>query len=94
MSKISGQIFITHIKIKEKGLSLARNIGLNYVKGDIIAFPDDDCEYPPNLLSKVHELFLKFDEFNVLTGISIDKRQKNKQWKFLKKIRNYNKKYI
>jgi glycosyltransferase involved in cell wall biosynthesis len=78
--------FITHIKIKEKGLSLARNIGLNYVKGDIIAFPDDDCEYPPNLLSKVHELFLKFDEFNVLTGISIDKKAKKiSSGNFLKK---------
>ena len=28
------------------GLSRARNIGLNYADGEIIAFPDDDCTYP------------------------------------------------
>lgn len=42
--------FINHIKIKEKGLSYARNVGLKYINGEIVAFPDDDCEYPENLL--------------------------------------------
>mgnify|MGYP001248594275 CR=1 FL=1 len=48
---------IKHIKIKEKGLSRARNIGLNFVTGDIIGFPDDDCYYSPNLLDVVGSLF-------------------------------------
>ena len=34
------------------GLSRARNAGLRYVSGDVIAFPDDDCWYPPDLLRK------------------------------------------
>ena len=39
------KFYINHIRIKEKGLSLARNVGIKYAKGDIIAFPDDDCIY-------------------------------------------------
>lgn len=36
---------IKYIRSSEKGLSHNRNIGLQYADGDIIAFPDDDCEY-------------------------------------------------
>jgi glycosyltransferase involved in cell wall biosynthesis len=36
-----------------KGLSRARNVALEHATGDIIAFPDDDCVYPPNLLEQV-----------------------------------------
>ncbi len=35
------------------GLSRARNVGLRYVSGDVVAFPDDDCWYPEGLLSYV-----------------------------------------
>ena len=35
------------------GLSRARNVGLASVAADIVAFPDDDCEYPPGLLERV-----------------------------------------
>ncbi len=38
------------------GLSRARNEGLKHVKGDVIAFPDDDCTYPPELLGQITEL--------------------------------------
>ena len=37
------------------GLSHARNIGLGYAQGEIIAFPDDDCMYPENLLKSVSD---------------------------------------
>lgn len=47
---------ITHV-YSEKGLSRARNVGLKYVTGDIIAFPDDDCIYPENLLDKLYKVF-------------------------------------
>jgi glycosyltransferase involved in cell wall biosynthesis len=41
---------IRYIKSAVKGLSYNRNIGLKQATGDIIAFPDDDCEYQPNTL--------------------------------------------
>ncbi|MEJ7607358.1 MAG: glycosyltransferase family 2 protein [Bryobacteraceae bacterium] len=38
------------------GLSRARNEGLKHVRGDVIAFPDDDCTYPPELLARISEM--------------------------------------
>jgi glycosyltransferase involved in cell wall biosynthesis len=37
------------------GLSRARNAGLALVEADLVAFPDDDCVYPPGLLAGVAE---------------------------------------
>ena len=51
----------------EPGLSRARNIGLNHAEGEIIAFPDDDCTYPPTLLRSVSDYF----EANGIDGISM-----------------------
>lgn len=39
------------------GLSRARNIGIQQASGDIITFPDDDCEYLPETLQIVAQLF-------------------------------------
>jgi len=38
-------------------LSHARNLGLNVINGDIVAFPDDDCWYPRNLLEQIKSCF-------------------------------------
>jgi GT2 family glycosyltransferase len=35
------------------GLSRARNTGLASVSANVVAFPDDDCVYPPGLLARV-----------------------------------------
>ena len=35
------------------GLSRARNAALPRLSADIVAFPDDDCVYPPDLLERV-----------------------------------------
>ncbi|EIU7596387.1 glycosyltransferase family 2 protein [Vibrio vulnificus] len=40
-----------------KGLSRSRNVGLSYSKGEIVAFPDDDCIYEKNVLNDVYEFF-------------------------------------
>jgi len=41
----------------EQGLSRGRNVALRECRGGIIAFPDDDCWYPPQLLERVAEIF-------------------------------------
>lgn len=43
---------IRHV-ISQPGLSRARNVGIAYCSGSIVAFPDDDCWYPPGLLAAV-----------------------------------------
>lgn len=61
------KFYIKHVRIKEKGLSLARNVGLGYVTGDIIAFPDDDCEYSNGILSFINDFFSKNNKIGFLT---------------------------
>jgi glycosyltransferase involved in cell wall biosynthesis len=36
-----------------RGLSRARNAALERVTADVVAFPDDDCVYPPHVLERV-----------------------------------------
>jgi glycosyltransferase involved in cell wall biosynthesis len=64
--------FPIHHLHSARGLSRARNVGLPHAKGDIIAFPDDDCWYPPQLLACVRELFEAHPEFGVLFAILRD----------------------
>ncbi|BBL81899.1 glycosyltransferase family 2 protein [Thermus thermophilus] len=62
---------IIHLR-SDKGLSRARNVGLRHASGDIIAFPDDDCLYPPNLLESVARWFNEHPEWYGLTGRVVD----------------------
>lgn len=62
---------LVYFKSDKKGLSYNRNIGLSMAKGQILAFPDDDCIYnDPETLSKVVQFFdnSKYDflSFNTL----------------------------
>lgn len=63
---------ITHIRSDKKGLSLNRNIGLKNVTGDIIAFPDDDCEYMEDTLEIINNYFNE-NNHNILMGRIIER---------------------
>ena len=54
------------------GLSRARNVGLRYASGDVIAFPDDDCWYPDGLLSQVAARLQAQPSLQGLTGRFVD----------------------
>jgi GT2 family glycosyltransferase len=56
----------------EPGLSRARNAALGHLTGDAIAFPDDDCVYPPDLLARVAERFADDASLDGLTGRAAD----------------------
>jgi glycosyltransferase involved in cell wall biosynthesis len=53
--------------VSEPGLSRARNVGLKCVTGDVVAFPDDDCWYPPNLLRNVADFLEDCPELGGIT---------------------------
>jgi len=55
------------IKSKLKGLSINRNLGLNHISGDLVAFPDDDCEYNVDTLEKVAAFFTENPEYDFCT---------------------------
>jgi glycosyltransferase involved in cell wall biosynthesis len=46
----------------------ARNLGLREARGAIVAFPDDDCLYPPGALDRVEARFGAEPDLAVLTG--------------------------
>jgi GT2 family glycosyltransferase len=55
----------------ERGLSRARNVALPELGADIVAFPDDDCIYPSDLLDRAVRQFGD-DRLDGLTGRSVD----------------------
>jgi len=61
---------IIHLK-SERGLSRGRNVGLGVSTGDIVAFPDDDCLYPEDLLENVNNWFANNTDYAGMSGISI-----------------------
>jgi len=56
----TSDLTVKHIKSSFKGLSFNRNVGLKVACGEIVCFPDDDCEYSSNLLTTVDKIFLDF----------------------------------
>jgi glycosyltransferase involved in cell wall biosynthesis len=54
------------------GLSRARNLALAHVAGDVVAFPDDDCTYPADLLERVGRALAARPKVDVLTGRTAD----------------------
>jgi glycosyltransferase involved in cell wall biosynthesis len=65
---------IVHLRTSP-GLSKARNLGLKYCSGEIIAFPDDDCWYPPDLLSRVVKLL--DSDYAGVTGRQLDAQDRD-----------------
>jgi GT2 family glycosyltransferase len=66
----------------ELGLSRARNLGLRGITGEIIAFPDDDCWYPPDLLDSVNRRLLASSELDGLTGRCTDEEGRSSMGRF------------
>jgi len=62
---------VVHVR-SGRGLSRARNAGLELVEADVVAFPDDDCVYPPDLLERVAARFAAAPALDGLTGRPVD----------------------
>jgi glycosyltransferase involved in cell wall biosynthesis len=56
-----------------RGHSRALNLGLAHARGDLVAFPDDDCWYDPVTLERVAGFFQGCPEWSGLTGREIVK---------------------
>jgi len=56
----------------ERGLSRARNAALGALKADVVAFPDDDCSFPSDLLDRIARRLADHPELDGLTGRAVD----------------------
>jgi glycosyltransferase involved in cell wall biosynthesis len=72
-SRYKGFFPVKYFKSDRIGLSVNRNIGLANCDGDIIAFPDDDCEYSEDTLERVFNFFNKNSGFDFYTCNTKDK---------------------
>ena len=59
-------INIIHVKLSRKGLSYARNRGLERASGDIIVLSDDDCWYHSQSLKILVDTFQRHENLKVL----------------------------
>lgn len=66
---------IVHIRTNVRGTSHSRNLGLEKARGEIIAFPDDDCAYYPDTLQWVVRLFAQHPDISCLSGRIYDREK-------------------
>jgi GT2 family glycosyltransferase len=64
---------VEHVRAA-RGLSRARNAGLKRVRAELVAFPDDDCVYPNDLLERVARRFAADPSLDGWTGRAADAR--------------------
>lgn len=74
--RLDGVLDATRLPIERvrssRGLSRARNAALPLLKADLVAFPDDDCTYPPGLLVRIAARFAADPALDGLTGRAED----------------------
>jgi glycosyltransferase involved in cell wall biosynthesis len=71
-SEFAGRLPLQHLKVEKPGAARARNHGLQSARGSIINFPDDDCEFTPDLLLQVAERFREGADLDALFVRAID----------------------
>jgi len=63
------------------GLSRARNATLRHIRAELVAFPDDDCSFPHDLLERVAQRFADRPALDGLTGRAEDDQgQSSPSW--------------
>lgn len=87
---INSEIDFEYIKTTPCSLSKARNVGLKYVKCEYVGFPDDDCWYEPDTLSKVFSLLHGKYDGVVCYGSDENNKPTNSFAQYSQKISKYN----
>jgi glycosyltransferase involved in cell wall biosynthesis len=72
VSTLPASLSVLHLRVAQQNVSAARNAGMDAATGEIIAFPDDDCCYPPNLLNEVDTWFRENRHYAVLAVGALD----------------------
>lgn len=68
LAPYAGRLRLTHLRSAIAKANHARNLGLRAAQGEFVSFPDDDCLYPPGILSHVARAFDSDPKLMILTG--------------------------
>ena len=68
IARYSDRLTVHHLPTDTRGLSRARNVGLRHATGELVGFPDDDCEYPAGYLDRVDQVFAGDPSIDAITG--------------------------
>ena len=72
IKKWSEKLPVIHKRVNFKGASRSRNFGAKQAVSALIAFPDDDCLYPPRLIENITKLFQRKEEFETILTAKIE----------------------
>ncbi|KAF2342042.1 glycosyltransferase family A protein [Flavobacterium tistrianum] len=61
-------LILNHYKTDVKGLSKAKNKGIELARGELITFPDDDCTFYPNTISSALTFFEENPTADIVFG--------------------------
>jgi glycosyltransferase involved in cell wall biosynthesis len=67
LAPFAARLPLTHLRTEVAHANRARNLGLRAARGEIVAFPDDDCLFPAGVLDRVAAAFGD-TSLGVLTG--------------------------
>ena len=65
---------VQYFQMGQQGAARGRNLGLEVAQGDILAIPDDDCWYPPDLLAGITAWFDANPEIDLLCTMERNER--------------------
>ena len=80
MRAAEGDPRVRYHHIVERGLSRARNAGLQMALGDVVAFTDDDCEPAPDWLDVIADALLHDPEVGLVAGAVLAPRDSRGGW--------------
>ena len=75
ISEWKHELNIIHKRVNFKGASRSRNYGALNAKCSLIAFPDDDCLYPPSTIAKIIKIFETQENVDTIITAKIEPSQ-------------------
>jgi glycosyltransferase involved in cell wall biosynthesis len=82
IARASAVLEVTYLR-SIPGLSRARNVGIRASRGELLAFPDDDCWYPADTVGAVRRIFDAHPEIGIATGRTTDATGQDSNGRFI-----------
>ena len=68
LARFEQHLRLRHLRSAVRNISHARNLGLAAARGEVVGFPDDDCQYLPDTMARVVQHFEQDPSLVILAG--------------------------